>query len=268
MKSVEEIIALWKEMGITNLEDYRRNMSNRAWFDDNIENFKKFDANVIDGKLFWQAAEICFGTHPVASTSDDDIKICNSNNHQLAVQSGAINMFSIIDYNFTKKNIKASIAEIGCGYGSFNEHYIKPNNIEAYDGFDIVARCPWAIEIDGLNGSFSDEQLEKYVGKYNIIYSVNVFQHLNRYQIIKYLKQIYKLLQPGGYFILGYCDSPNNTSFQYGQFVELLPLQVLQSTLRENGFYCCASASIWSSPGLRPHSFLLQKLEEKTEEVK
>jgi len=56
MKSVDEIIALWKEMGISNLEDYRRNTANRAWFDDNIENFKKFDANIIDCKLFWQAA--------------------------------------------------------------------------------------------------------------------------------------------------------------------------------------------------------------------
>jgi SAM-dependent methyltransferase len=93
------------------------------------------------------------------------------------------------------KNI--NFLEIGYGYGNiFN--WINNNTNFNYCGIDVLKR---------INGKTLYEtngwDIPNEITKIDIVYSINVFQHLSEKQRINYFEKIYKILNYGGVF---YCS--------------------------------------------------------------
>jgi cyclopropane fatty-acyl-phospholipid synthase-like methyltransferase len=154
----------------------------------------------------------------------DITKIADANKSNWSVAhmmgaSGYLDLFfdnTVAKYN---KDKISKICEIGSGYGCLM-NYLK-NKPYDYTGFDLIPRFEDVVEVMGEDGCLSDEQIDEYSGKFNLVYSFNVFQHLGKQQIAKYIEQSYQLLNKNEYsiMILGICL--NSQSFHYGQVIQL-----------------------------------------------
>jgi SAM-dependent methyltransferase len=238
---IEEIINVWKSLGWNNAADYHKSRLTKE-IEEKIQDI--FDPDKIDVKKFWRATDIHFSTDTVCNSylsggnEVGDFEESNYLNHRLALWMGLIGSVDFCVFNAKRKFKKVSIAEIGCGYGSFKEHYAMVNkDVDRYDGFDIIPRYRGVIEIGNTDGSFSDEQIATYTGKYNIFYSCNVFQHLSPKQIEKYFEQVYQMLPEGGYFIFTYTKPPSlGFTWHYGQKVQIEDDHNLISKCIKTGF--------------------------------
>jgi len=162
------------------------------------EVIEKFNPDNIDNSYFWKLAAKSF---PVMAIGDkpewlhtDDLRIKNfdaiSNLHK---PLGALSCLC----SFLDRNPNARILEIGPGFGNIKKYIENHYNIENYYAMDI---CP----------HFEFERLYKCDGKnipkevpypIDIVYAVNVFQHLTKEQKRSYYKQIEIILREGGEFI-------------------------------------------------------------------
>jgi len=262
MKSVEKIIVTWQKFGWNSTIDYHKSLSNGLTNIDQ-DSFKIFDPDAVEPKTFWKATDIHFHTDTVCNQMELDknlsIEESNKRNHTIAEDTGAVTHLNLIVRSIKNKGDKASIGEIGCGYGSFYENYIKPNNIESYQGFDIIKRYDDAVELLGKGGCFSKEQVAQYKDMFNIFYSCNVFQHLSQNQTKKYLDQVYEMLPKYGYFVLVYAQSPiDNKTFHYGQVVQLFSLDEIEREFVKRGFIIEAQSSLFVGH-IQPTCYLLKK---------
>lgn len=254
----ESIIQIWKSAGWNNIDDYYKACTEKALIID------KFNPDEIDPKTFWSAADEHFYTDPVANSSLNgkllDIKYSNTFNHRLAKFTGMLGQMDLAKENAINKFGKASIAEIGCGYGSFFDNYITENEDSIfihYTGFDVVKRFKKAVQIEGKDGTFTKNQTKRYKNKFNIFYSANVFQHLSPTQIKKYLIQIYDMLPLGGYANIMYVHGVNQT-YHYGQSIEIIPEQEFGNLTQEIGYQTIASTKV-NLGDVKPFSVLLEK---------
>lgn len=262
------IIDLWKKVGWTNAEEYHVHLFKETEIQDEyMENTLSPDR--INVKEFWRAADEVFLTDTVANSINNlgntfSQKEANFYNHLIPLFLGMYGGMEFAIFNVKQKFKRTAIAEIGCGYGSFEEHFINVRqDIQAYIGFDVVARTPNAVEVESIDGTFSQEQIDKYKDNFNIFYSCNVFQHLSEKQITKYLTQIHHMLPYGGYFVFSYVSKPEKGyTYHYGQKIQIMDTEYLTNKIKETGF------SIWfnysqhteSNPcGLCPIGFALQK---------
>ena len=228
-----EIIKLWADHGIVDIESYHK-VKGETYesFHAFADLFKdKLDADTIDPKEFWKAADEVFGYDPVCNSTKHgesnelilktNILEINRKNHNIALHGGLIGCLERAEYNCVLTDLKPTIIEIGAGYGSLKQEWIDkqpPNHIE-YTAFDIIPRFDSCIEIEGNDGTFSEEQVEKYKDAANIVYCCNVTQHLSKKQNEKYIDQIKQILIPGGKLIILYCMPP--VFMHYGQTIQM-----------------------------------------------
>lgn len=265
--SKEDIIALWKSVGWHSAKDYHKYCENEYSLHE-VDFNSCLDPDNIDVKAFWKASEEIFDTDPVTNSNQSlgntfIQKEANFLNHLIPLFLGLYGGVEFAIYNAKRKFGSVHIAEIGCGYGSFEDHFINSRDV-AYTGFDILPRKSHFVEIENIDGTFSSNQLQKYNGVFNVFYSCNVFQHLSEKQITKYLKQINSMLPYGGFFVFSYTNKPKKGySYHYGQKVYIMDVDSLKERIKETGF------KLWfqynqvdhSHPGsLYPIGFVLEKI--------
>jgi len=95
---------------------------------------------------------------------------------------------------------KYNMLEIGPGYGGMMKHFKKVTPNVKWHGMDVncLFKHPRLYKTDGFN--IPEKAKNKNI---DIVYSMNVFQHLSRYQRTCYYEQIYDLLPEGGMFVFG-----------------------------------------------------------------
>lgn len=238
-----DIIKLWKQVGWSSCRDYHHTLNDVQQAEDisNIigDNLHPSNINI---KEFWKAAEEVFLTDPVANSTERNSSLsrqqANYHNHLIPLFLGLYGGVEFAVFNSTHKFGAASIAEIGCGYGSFYEHYIKDHkDIHLYTGFDIIKRTQNVIEIEGEDGTFSKAQIKTYKDTFSIFYSCNVFQHLTEMQITKYLTQVHEMLPHGGFFVFSYVVPPEKGyTYHYGQKIEIMKTEQLEQVITEMGY--------------------------------
>jgi hypothetical protein len=261
----EDIIELWKSCELNGLGDYVYYMST-----DKHEKYydllkEKLDPDKINPKEFWKATDIHFGIDTVCNTTNRDKRLedvdsiisANKANHALSVGTGMMGFMEVVRDNCNSKFGHTSIAEIGCGFGAFKEHGAKSTDI--YYGFDIIPRYDWVIELEGETGCFSDDQMKTFSGMFNVVYTMNVFQHLSKKQVEKYVEQVYELLPLGGYLAMGYAFNKTHPStYHYGQVVELFPIEELRRMVNNKGFSLVVESTMYNSI-LNPYCSVWQK---------
>jgi hypothetical protein len=259
-----QIIDLWRSVGWNSLTDYHNHIKydlSRIVLDD-------LDPDKINPKTFWQAADEHFGTDPVCnqvSSNMDrilDIREANDQNHKIMRYTGmegqTLGLASILYKIFGK----IDIAEIGCGYNAFSSFYFDIENkyfgSTSYTGFDIVKRVTSAFEVEGEDGTFSEEQISKYTEEFNLFLSSNTFQHLSRKQIESYLKGVYSMLPYGGYFNMMYVFNCTET-YHYGQVIKIIPQHELINLAQTIGFKVIGITTIEIPDSLDPLNLILKK---------
>ena len=255
------IIQLWKDTGWNTLWDYHNHLKSP---EPHLV-LNALDPDRVDPREFWTAAEEHFATDPVCNHNnlkDTTLSIQESNktNYKIPLNMGMIAQTEWLVSELKTVMKYASIAEIGCGYGSFFENFFEWNKHQDVDyrGFDIIARTPSALEVGGHDGTFSQYQVNLYKEKINLFYSSNTFQHLSRLQIIKYLKQVYEILPYGGYFNLMYVmDAPR--TYHYGQVVYTVPKWEMKIIVEEIGYEIIATTKMKIPNSLTPYTMVLKK---------
>jgi len=92
------------------------------------------------------------------------------------------------------------VLEIGCGYGGFRNWATDRYENMIYQGLDVVKLTNYDDIHIGDGWVFPDTLLPV---QFNIIYSMNVFQHLSVEQRTSYYIESFKKLTLGGIFIFG-----------------------------------------------------------------
>ncbi len=238
--TVEDYIEVWKSFGLNSVKDYHSKVHELYKNDDFCEKFK-----TVNYKNFWLAAHQHFGTDPIANhdsvlrglNTKLDLQIiedANKSNWSIANASGVSGLFDNFFDNYSRNSRilykKAQICELGSGYGSLFT-YLNSKDPERklydYQGFDLISRFDEVEEVSGEDGCLSEEQVSSYENKFNMVYSFNVFQHLEKHQIQKYIDQTYRILNKNEFcsFILGVSLDIN--TFHYGQVINLPNFQEL-----------------------------------------
>jgi hypothetical protein len=265
----DEIIELWKSVGWNSLKDYQNHLLSG---NHNYELNEYLDPDKINPKEFWMACDEHFSVDPVCNTTylsgkTPNIKESNEINFSLILYLGLIGYLHRAIHETENRFGKVNLAEIGCGYGSFYENS-KLTDFFNYTGFDIIKRVDYAVELLGEDGTFSDSQLEEYIGKFNIFFSANTFQHLSPKQIKKYLTQFNKLLPIDGQVVLTYCfmnylNGEIGRSYHYGQICNIIPLTELIQLFQAHGFQSQSISQMYLRDDnlldLNPVGFLLKK---------
>ena len=257
----EQIINLWKSVGWYDLNDYHTYLKST---DERLV-LDNLDPDKVDPKEFWKASDEHFSTDPVCNhgnLSDTKLSIreANSYNYKIPLAMGMIAQTKWLAAELNKVMGYVAVAEIGCGYGSFFDNFIDSTEHENVDyrGFDIIPRTVAALEIEGYDGCFSEEQVLKYAEKFNLFFSSNTFQHLSQTQVTKYLNQVYNMLPYGGYFNLMYTKN-SKYSYHYGQRVNLFDVTELEAIIESVGYSIVGTASIHIPNSLTPYSLVLKK---------
>lgn len=261
MNEIEEFKRVWSEYGIPNVKDYQEKAFHLSKDEEFVSKFQK-----INYKNFWLAAHEFFGTDPIANNSRtlaiekdiEKIEGANRNNWSIANYMGIAGSFDLFFDNCKVRNIRPHIAEIGSGYGSIFE-YLKTRDNYDYTGFDLISRFDDVVEVEGEDGCLSDGQLHTFASKFTLIYSFNVFQHLEKFQIEKYINQAYTMLDKTklSCFILGICL--DTETFHYGQKI-ILPTSEEFHSMIDGKFKICSCNKSYVKNHHNLHVFYLDTI--------
>ncbi len=171
--------------------------------EDNILKFSsdyvsKLSPDNIDSSEFWKVATDNFPLFSISGgvQTISTIEEVNDKNINGAFR---MNVLKPVEDMFRKEGENAFILEIGPGWGGLEKllsAHFSNNNYYAID----------------VNPLFEHKNIYKTDGKnipteiplgLDMVYSVNVFQHLSKAQRTSYYKQIYIILKEGGKFIFG-----------------------------------------------------------------
>ena len=236
MLTKNKIINIWKNQGWNNISDYHKALNSYKF--DKID---LLDPDKISSKAFWKASDVWFNTDTVCNSQlnnffQTSISQANYTNNKIALHSGLLGLVNWGIENCDLKFKNTFIGEIGCGYGSFYEHFAKEKSVY-YVGFDVVKRFDKCVEVKGKDGTFTNKQIEEYQNKINLFYSCNVFQHLSPKKIEKYLRQMHEILPLGGHAVLAYVNNEQEScSYHYGQSVNLIPTKDFYKLCDDAGF--------------------------------
>lgn len=164
-----------------------------AELDDKIIN--KFHPDNIDSCYFWKKATEFFPFSSIvfSGTCKSKKELNDESINNIHQPCGALGLLEDV----LKQNPDAKILEIGPGYG----------RITGVIACDYFLENYYAIDVNPL---FNYKKLYKTDGKtippeipdeLDVVYSVNVFQHLSQSQRLSYYEQISKKLKCGGKFI-------------------------------------------------------------------
>jgi len=227
----EQIIKAWNDFGINNYNDYHKHITNREDYYRLSNHFKNvLDPDVISPIDFWEASDIVFGIDPVCNSQkfqgkdiivQHTIETANESNYNIAYTGGLIAALARAILHFKMSDMpeeELTILEVGAGYGSFYENYIKKEKWRGkYLPYDIIPRFSGVARPESSNGTFSEEQITSLKDTVDIIFSSNVTQHLSKKQNVEYLKQYKQILKRGGVIISTFVCSP---MMHYGQYIE------------------------------------------------
>ena len=256
-----QIIDLWKSVGWNSLSDYHNHLKTDIA---HIE-LPELDPDKINPKTFWKAADEHFGTDPICNQTIHgcllDIQEADYQNYLITLYSGMAGQTLGIASLLKSTLGRIDMAEIGCGYSSAKSLYLEIENkyygSTTYTGFDVIKRASSSVEIEGEDGTFSEEQIKKYTEEFNLFFSSNTFQHLSRFQIESYLRAIYDMLPYGGYFNMMYVD--DSKTYHYGQVVNIIPKDELINFVKVIGYDIVGSTSFEIPNSLTPYTLVLKK---------
>lgn len=157
----------------------------------------KLSPDKIDSRIFWSKATSLFPLFSVAGALNGEETIENVNITTLssAYHLGAL---KVVDDVFIK-NKEALMLEIGPGHGNLLT-YLKNNYTDInYHAIDVnpLFSHPRIYQTTGSTISNS------VPNKLDLVYSINVFQHLSKKQRSAYYKRVYRKLKDGGVFVFG-----------------------------------------------------------------
>lgn len=163
----------------------------------------QYNPDKINGELFWKTILKVYPYFPIVR--DKNLR----NKHQLHKESLKIHR-PILDYILPQLDKNFKMLEIGPGYGSVRNFVKRKYGLNNYYAIDInpLYKCEKLFKCDGK--SIPDN----IPNELDLIYSVNVFQHLSLKQRNSYFEQIYKKLKPGGIFIFCMFCCNENKNFE------------------------------------------------------
>jgi hypothetical protein len=198
----------------------------------------------INNKLFWETLNQKYKLLSICGGECKNKIEANFKNLQLSKFLGTLDVLT----NVYKTNKSPKILEIGYGLGNIY-NFLKENfSIENYYGVDIIKRIKGDrfFANDGINIP------EAIPCNLDVVYSVNVFQHLSYLQKLNYLSKSYDLLRKKGIMIFtiflvtnqnknsyfwSYRDiKENQYCLHFGQFTEVDHIETLKSDLNLIGF--------------------------------
>ena len=156
---------------------------------------EKFSPDNVDSCHFWKQATTIFPFASVSyspgTRSKNSLNIKSfKGNHE---RHGSVKP---LDEVF-EKNPRAKMLEIGPGYGCIKEYIEKKYCVDNYYAIDVNPLFKYK-KLYKTDGSTIPEKIP---GDLDVVYSINVFQHLSEKQKLSYYTQISSLLKPGGKFI-------------------------------------------------------------------
>ena len=168
------------------------------------ESVKMLSPDNIDVKFFWKCVNEKFPLFSISQypncKTDDDVNKANIN------AAKWIGFYSKLN-QLIKKNTSSKILEIGPGYGNFFKDITSNYNSVDYYAIDVNKMFYY----DGLY-ECDGKSIPKQVGEnYDIIFSINTFNHIGKKQRTSYYKDVYKKLKKGGTFLFtNYLISEHN----------------------------------------------------------
>lgn len=234
-----------------------KKMSKKIKFLSNMSIYPKsilntFSPNKIDNRYFWKKATDMFSLGAISGEDNKDkIELNEKIIENLHKPCGAIKELDDV----FEKNQNAKILEIGPGHGSLTQYLALNHNLKNYYAIDIhpLFKFRRLYKTDG-------KSIPKIIpNELDIIYSINVFQHLTPEQRMNYYKQIKNKLKVGGKFIFsmfvlseknkniiikdkegnyetlfGVRDKSGNCYTQYfGQFTRINKLEEIEKIFKE-----------------------------------
>lgn len=265
IETEEQLIELWKSYGIHNLNDYFERGDVIRY--NHKVNYLLSPFN-IRGDVFWGASRKHFSNDCVAGYRQpdksvknlDDIKAANEQNFSVSKCFGTFwllqNALFIMNPNLKRKE-KPNLLEIGTGFGCLPELGLPQLSKEFnYFGYDVYPDYPNVEKID--NYVFSDEQIENLKEKsIDIIYSCNVFQHIDKWHQFIYIDQMAKILPKGRPAIIMF--AVNGETNMYGQRIILPSERELMNRLDTDFKVIQTFRNNISENGIDTRTFMLER---------
>jgi SAM-dependent methyltransferase len=160
------------------------------------EFIERLSPDNIDSCEFWSLATKNFPLFSIAGglqkfTTKEEV---NNATLQMSAYFGAL----IPIFESLGNNTNPMILEIGVGHGGFHQ-FLTSSHDKNYYGIDVCPLYdhPRVYKCDGRNIP------NTIPNPMDMVYSMNVFQHLSKRQRSSYYKQIYLILKTGGFFVFG-----------------------------------------------------------------
>jgi SAM-dependent methyltransferase len=157
----------------------------------------KLSPDNIDSREFWKIATDNFPLFSIAGGIQvlTTIEQVNEATTTLAYHLGCIDVLS----KEFAKNKNLMMLEIGPGHGNIKNLLVKNNLGDNYYAIDVnpLFEHPRIYQTDGKNIP------DTIPNPMDLVYSVNVFQHLSKNQRTSYYRQIFEVLKDGGVFVFG-----------------------------------------------------------------
>lgn len=186
------------------------------------EFIEKLSPDKIDSREFWKTATDNFPLFSIGG-GVQNISTVYEVNMLTFLMAKNLGVIEPVNKLFMD-NGNSKILEIGPGYGGFKDYIKQTFGDKNYWAVDVnpLFKHPRIYQTDGKNIP------DTIPNPMDIVYSVNVFQHLSKNQRTSYYKQIFEVLKVGGVFIFGmFVLTPENKDWP------------CWGTKGENGkFYC------------------------------
>ena len=151
--------------------------------------------NNIDSREFWKEAIDKF---PLLSISSMEVKTIAESEKQTLDMAATLGLTYAVGQEINDDKSKLFL-EIGPGYGGFHQIYKESYGDNNYYAIDVnpLFEHPRLFQTDGKTIP------DTIPYGLDIVYSMNVFQHLSKAQRTSYYRQIYMALKTGGSFFFG-----------------------------------------------------------------
>jgi SAM-dependent methyltransferase len=223
------------ELSLVRVED------GKCFYDKKI--IDRLSPDRIDSRKFWKVATTLFPFFSVCGNDNRGIKNTDDVNAATIAMSRDLGCLKAV-YELIQYKHSAHILEIGGGYGNFLNFIKQYHNDDNYYAIDVnpLFSHPRHYMTNG-------HSIPKLVPRgLDLVYSVNVFQHLTSRQRTLYYKSIYRKLKNGGSFIFGmFVVTPQNKNWDTWQsrdengrcyvnfFKQLTPVDTLEELYTELG---------------------------------
>lgn len=117
------------------------------------------------------------------------------------------------------KNKDSKILDLGCGYGAIIHfaHKLGYKNISGVDGSSEQVEAAQRLGIEGVRSGDLFQTLINLTGSsYDCLICFDVIEHFNRNELIELIDQVYRVLKPGGRWII---HTPNGESPFFGRIM-------------------------------------------------